>query len=136
MEEITLDHIHRRFKNQPLGEDDAGFCRGVLCRQCNSWEGKVFNAHRRMGLHKKELDQFSLLENLIEYGRDKTLVNQQIVHPTEAPKDKKVKKSCYNKLKKTILKEKGKMVEYPKSKKLTKPLKEAFEKYNIEVEYY
>jgi len=63
------------------------------------------------------------------------------VHPKEAPKEPKVSKSNYNKLQKLYDKEpfvpkrKGQkkklMPKYPASKKLTKALKELFERYDI-----
>jgi hypothetical protein len=129
MEDTTLDHQHKLFKDQPLLENGAGMVRGVLCFQCNALEGKIFGAMRRLGMHKKGIDAGDILRNLADYlDRD----NLPFIHPNEAPKEPKIKKTCYNKLKKVCT---VKMPAYPRSGKLTKELKGLFERFNVEVEY-
>lgn len=129
LSETTLDHQHKLFKDQPLGENGAGLIRGVLCKQCNSVEGKIFNSLRRMGMHKKDISFSEILRNLADYlERD----NLPLVHPTEIPKEPKIKKTCYNKLKKVCT---VKMPAYPKSGKLTKELEKLFIRFNVDIEY-
>jgi len=128
---ITLDHQHKLFKNQPLIKDGAGLIRGVLCKVCNSWEGKIFKNFRRMGLHKKQLSLQELLRNLADYlDREKYL----LIHPTEKPKERKISKRNYNTLKKIYIKsgQKKKFPIFPKSGKLTKPLNQLFVEFQID----
>jgi len=128
-EDTTLDHQHKLFKDQQIGEDGAGLVRGVLCFQCNAFEGKIASSFKRLGLHKKGVDISEMLKNLGEYlSRD----NLPLIHPTEAPKEPKIKKTSYNKLKKVCT---VKMPAYPRSGKLTKELKKLFERFDVEVEY-
>ena len=124
---ITLDHQHKINKNQSIGENGAGLVRGVLCRDCNSIEGKITNALKRYKNMDNTLDKITFLYQLIEYYK-KPLTNY--IHPTEKESEKNISKRQYNKLKK-IYNGKAKFPEYPKSKKLTVKLKELFNKYNI-----
>lgn len=130
MNECALDHQHKLFKNQPIGEDGAGLIRGVCCMTCNSFEGKIFNSHRRLGLHKKEKSLPELLRNLAKYLEQENL---PYIHPTEQPKQEKIGKRIFNKVNKLYQEEhpKRKPLEYPKSGKITKVLKELIKKYNI-----
>jgi hypothetical protein len=125
----VLDHKHKLFKDQPLGEDNAGFCRGVLHRSINSWEGKVFNAYRRLGLHKIDKTLPELLRSLADYlEREPT----EYIHPREVPKEPKIGKREFAKLNK-LYKEKypnRKQLEYPSSGKWTNVLKELAEEIN------
>ena len=126
----TLDHQHKLFKDQPLLEDGAGMIRGVLCRNCNSFEGKVFNSHRRLGLHKKELPLYDLLRNLADYL---ARPNLPYIHPTEMPKKETMGIRRFKKLNKAycLLYPKKKPLEYPKSKKLTDKLAKLLEEFKI-----
>ncbi len=128
-EDTTLDHQHKLFKDQPIGVNGAGLIRGVLCFQCNALEGKIFGAFRRLGMHKKGIDPGEVLRNLADYlDRE----NLPLIHPKEKAKEPKIKKISYNKLKKVCT---VKMPAYPKSGKLTKGLKDLFERFEVEIEY-
>lgn len=129
---MALDHQHKLFKNQPLLEDGAGLVRGVICMVCNSWEGKVSNSFKRMGLHKKDKSMSELLRNLADYLEQENL---PYVHPNEVPKTPKLMKSKYNKIVKLYKLEfpSKKVPEYPKSGKVTKLFEELAEKYDIEL---
>lgn len=131
----VVDHKHKKYKDQLLGEDGIGCIRGVLDRYCNAWEGKVTNSFNRLGLHKYDLSISDMLRNLADYLEQEPT---NYIHPTEVPKEPNLKKSSYNKLLK-VLKEAGhskKIPEYPKSKKLTQGLQKLFEEYNVDIEYY
>jgi len=126
----TLDHQHKLFKDQPLLENGAGLVRGVLCRNCNSFEGRVFSNYRRQGLHKIEASLSDLLRNLADY-LDKE--NLPLIHPTERPKADKMGKRRFNQLNKEYCKKNPsrKPLEYPKSGKITEKLAKLLENYNL-----
>jgi hypothetical protein len=60
------------------------------------------------------------------------------IHPTEAPKKPKLKKSSYNKLKKIHISKgtKAKLPPYPESCNINKALLKFFDRYDLEPEYY
>ena len=115
--DTVIDHNHT-----------SKLVRGMICRNCNVIEGKLRNAFIRYGL--KDIDYQQWVYNLSEYLKDE----MPMIHPREV-KEKKLKKSSYNELKKQY-KGKAKFPEYPKSKKLTKALERLFTEYNIEPEFY
>lgn len=127
---MALDHQHKLFKNQPLLEDGAGLVRGVICLNCNSWEGKVSGSFKRMGLHKKDSSMSDMLRNLADYlDRE----NLPYVHPNEVPKAPKLGKAKYNKIIKIFkeLNPNKKVPEYPKSGNVTKLFEELSELYGV-----
>jgi len=124
---VVLDHQHKTYKDQEIGEDGAGLVRGILCRNCNSFEGKVSNSFRRLGLHKKT-DISTVLRGLADYLEQDNL---EYVHPREVPKPKKLKKSSYNKLVKIST------VKVPKyTRNYTKALEKLFIRFKIEPKFY
>lgn len=54
--DICLDHNHKN-----------GKIRAVLCRGCNSMEGKVYRAFVRVGLKNQGVDYYAFLDGLKEY---------------------------------------------------------------------
>ena len=124
---ISLDHQHRLNKNQTLGTDGAGLIRGVLCRDCNVYEGKIWNNGTRYKQFKTVKERIEFLKRLIQYYENGTY---PYIHPTEKVPEKSVSKRQYNKLKK-VCETGDKVPEYPKSTHLTKKLKELFDKYKI-----
>lgn len=129
--EATLDHKHKLFADNEIGVNGAGLIRGVLNFQANSFEGKVFNIYRRMGLHKI-IDLPTLLRNLANYLERDCL---PFIHPTEKPTPKFITKMCHNKLTKAVA-GKQKVPLFRKKQKLTKKLFNLFRKYHIKIEYY
>lgn len=123
----SLDHQHKR-KSDEIGVDGAGLVRGVLCRACNVWEGRLWNGTTRYRQPKSVQERIDMLKNLMQYYEKE---NYPLVHPSEKIPAKIVSKANYNKLKR-IYKEKKKLPEYPKSGKLTLGLQVLFEKYEIE----
>lgn len=120
----VLDHQHKkRIKG-------TGLIRGVLCRQCNVMLGKVENNCVRYSIKQNELP--FILRNMANYLERKHL---PYIHPSEAPKQKKLKKSSYKKLAK-IIGDEQKVPDYPKSGKLTKSLKKLYLKYGVRPEFY
>jgi hypothetical protein len=122
----SLDHQHKTSK-ETIGEDGAGLVRGVLCRACNVWEGKIWNNTQRYRQPKNVKDRIGMLSALIQYYEKGTY---NIIHHTEKAKEPTVSKRNYNKLMKTYTGKK-KFPEYPKSGKLTLALQMLFEEYEI-----
>lgn len=127
---ITLDHQHKNKKSDPNGVNGNGQIRGVLCADCNVCEGKLWNATSRYLKSRCTQDRIDFLKNLIKYY-EKPLYDY--IHPTEVEKEKDLSKRNFNKLAK-LYSEKypdKKPLEYPKSKKLTKPLEKIYEEFDI-----
>ena len=111
-EDAALDHDHI-----------TGHIRGVLHLTCNAYEGVIQHKFRRSGVHKLT-DIITYLENLIKYWNKDYSMN--FLHPSEKPKEPKIGKREFKKLAKLYseLYPNRKPLEYPKSKKWTKMLKE------------
>jgi hypothetical protein len=124
IKDACLDHSHtKRIKG-------TGFIRGVLCRTCNVFIAKSENNCARYGIAQNDLP--TILRSCAIYLERP---HHPYIHPSERPKERKLKKSSYNKLRKSYS-GKAKFPEYPKSGRLTKQLKQLFNKYNIEPEFY
>lgn len=141
LENMVIDHQHRRNKEEAIGNNGAGLIRGAIQRHANALEGKITNNWRRYGMDKFDISLSDFLRNLADYlDRD----NFNIIHPSEMPKPKIVTKSSYNRLKKAV----GDRQSFPEyrtrktkktvknAQKLTKPLKALFEKYEIKWKFY
>lgn len=138
--EMTLDHQHKFKKTDENGEGGNGLIRGCLCRNCNAFEGKVFNGLSRfLGIRTTE-ERIKALQNIIKYYESGCY---PMIHPTEAKKEKQISKRQFNRLQKAykeaFLEEQKtrknpkefKQLEFPKTGKLTKNLRELFEKFEI-----
>ena len=123
---ISLDHQHK-LKSETIGEDGAGLIRGILCRSCNVWEGRIWNNTQRYKQSKSVQERIDLLESLIKYYKSGTY---NLIHPNEKPKQPEVSKRNFNKLNK-LYNGKKKFPVFPKSGKLTKQLEKLFKDYNI-----
>lgn len=123
----VLDHSHQK-KNK-----GTGLIRDVICSGCNILLGKIENNCVRYGISNFELPR--VLENMSFYLLKEHLPYR---HPTEIPKEPKLTKSSYNKLKKAFIENnmKGKFPEYPKSGKLIKSLEALYLALEIEPEFY
>lgn len=120
-----LDHSHtKRTKG-------TGLIRGVLCRKCNVFIAKSENNCVRYGIDQKDLP--TILRSCADYLERKHL---PYIHPSEKPKDPKLMKSSYNKLKKALEGTDFKCPAMSKSGKLTKPLQRAFDHCGITPEFY
>lgn len=128
LEESCLDHQHKYRKSDLNVENGNGLVRGVLCREDNCLEGKIFNNSARFLKQPTKEKLIEWLEKLIEYYKKEPY---PYVHPSEVKKKPDVSKKNFNKLNKLYTKDTGKLLEYPKSKKLTKKLEILFEKYHI-----
>lgn len=127
--EPCLDHQHKRRKIDIPGYDGAGLVRGVLCRDCNSLEGRIWNAMTRHIQPETVSDRVTWLKNLINYYNKEP---QKIIYPGETP-TKKLSKRNFNILKKLYSQDhpRAKMLEFPKSGLCTKRLQELFDYYKI-----
>ncbi len=126
----VLDHSH---KKKVKG---TGKVRGVLCFTCNIFIAKSENNCKRYNITHEQLP--AILHSMGDYLERP---HYPLIHPTEAPKAKILKKSSYNKLKK-IYKGRAKFPVYrvgvknKKIQKLTKPLEKLFIAHNLKPEFY
>lgn len=128
--EPCLDHQHKRRKTDEPGVDGAGLVRGVLCRDCNALEGRIWNAMDRHLQPETVKDRVQFLKNLIFYYNKEP---QKILYPGEDIPKQKLSKRNFNKLKSAYAKDhpKSKPLEYPTSQCMTKKLEPLYKHYNI-----
>lgn len=98
----NVDHQHL-FKSEELGIFGNGLIRGVLCRECNHLEGKIWNNIHRYGKVQKTqnndpvLGRIGFIEKLLNYYRNNLQHSEPILHPSER-RIEKLGKSEYNQL--------------------------------------
>lgn len=128
--EFVVDHQHKT-KGEKNGHKGAGMVRGVICFMCNATEGRMLAKFKRSGLNK-DVDFGDYLRALADY-LDQPVT--QFIHPNEKIKEPKLMKRPFNKIKKIHdeLYPKRKKLEYPKSGKATKLIKELAEEHNIDL---
>lgn len=126
----VLDHQHKKV-NDPIGLDGGGLIRGCIHNQANVIEGKITSTYKRYGLHKF-ISLPELLRNLADYLEQENL---PYIHPSEKVKEQKLKKQSYNALKRAY-KGKAKFPPYPRSGKLTAPLRVLFERFDVLPNFY
>lgn len=125
--DAALDHCH-----------SSGLIRGTICKKCNSLEGVWRSRMIRIGL-KNTISYEQMLFNMFTYL---TQDPEMLLHPSHLPRPRKLMKSSYNDLKREItncnkfLKKPIKIPDYPKSKRLTKKLKELYEQFGMIPRYY
>jgi hypothetical protein len=136
LSEAVVDHQHK-LKAEAADETGKGLCRGVLSNRANAWEGKITNSFKRLGLGKY-IDMPTALRNLADYLDKNHIHTDDIlyIHPNEAPKRRKVKKACYNKLISAMKKagDKRKRPKYTGNESQT--LMKLMEEYDIQIEFY
>lgn len=128
----VLDHSHvKRIKG-------SGRLRGVICSSCNILLGKAENNSVRYGVSQKELP--TILRAMADYLEKEHL---PYMHPSEAPPIKRLSKRSYNSLIKEIIKINNKqeiklirIPEYPRSGKLTLPLKKLYARLCMTPQFY
>jgi len=140
LDKAVLDHIHKR--NDDEYAINKGTIRTTLDFRVNAVLGKLENALKRTGLlNEPDFDIVEFMYNAGDYLKKgaycETLDNEDIyyIHPIEVTKEPKLRKDCYNRLKK-IYDGKAKFPSYPSSGKLTVGLKKLFDKYEIEPIFY
>lgn len=140
LETSCVDHQHMH-SYESHGCKGAGLVRGVLCRNCNALEGKIWNNTLRYGVVKEGVvtDRVQWLHNLINYYQNNYQQIEQLVHPSEI-KSEKLSKSCYNRIYKAFkldasnYNKKGKLKKFPKyTGILTTSLNTLREKYDINI---
>lgn len=95
--EMTLDHKHKK-KNDPVGPNGDGLCRGVIHNVANSLEGRILKDFMRTGVHKY-ISITDYLRNLADYLENPPM-EQIYVHHTEKLRTPATNKNDYNKIKK------------------------------------
>lgn len=136
LEKMALDHAHKT-KSEEYSET-KGVIRTALDFRVNAVLGKLENSIKRTGLDKDEnFDIVQFLKNAAKYFEEGAYKDENdfyYIHPSEVTKEPKISKKNYNKLKKIYMLSgaKKQFPEYPTSGKLTKPLKELFDKFQIE----
>ena len=126
--DAVFDHKHKT-KKEELGKDGAGLLRGVLHRQCNAIEGRIFNFYKRYGLSDL-IDLPTLLRNIAAYIEN-PIMEQKYVHPNYRRHPKKLGKRQYNKICKHYFQmypRRHKLPEFPKSGRVTKEFEELLRK--------
>ena len=126
---VSLDHQHKT-KREIVGVNGAGLIRGVLCRNCNVFEGKIWNNSKRFGKFET-LPQF--LRNVADYLEKD---NYPYIHPSESPPTIKVSKRQYNKLAKAYANQSkltAKLPPFPKKRKPSKKLLGLFKRFEIPI---
>lgn len=94
-----VDHQHL-YKSDELGYCGNGLIRGVLCRDCNALEGKIWNNLHRFGKSDKSdpvESRKDWLIKLIDYYNNPYYDSNPILHPKER-RPEKLQKSEYNKI--------------------------------------
>jgi len=122
-----LDHEHKkRLKG-------TGLIRATICSNCNVFLGKAENNCVRYGIGLKELPR-----RLYQMSKYLRRPHTHLIHPSEAPKPKKLMKRSYNKLH-TLYKKnptRAKFPPFPKSGKMIKGLEKLYSHYELEPEFY
>ena len=95
--EMTLDHKHKR-KNDPVGPNGDGLCRGVIHTTANALEGRILKDFMRTGV-SKYISAPEFLRNLANYLENPPM-EQIYVHHTEKLKTPAMNKNDYNRIKK------------------------------------
>jgi hypothetical protein len=144
-EDMVCDHAHSANAKNLNKPEEAGLIRGVIHRQANTVEGKVTNSYIRCGLHKFDITLPEFLRNLADFIENPPLIHLKYNHPSEKPKEKRLKKTSITKLEKLFVKNypnrkipscfeyKGK--DAKKGKKMTKTLKRFYEEFDVEPSY-
>lgn len=104
IDNLHVDHKHKRKSDIPSVENRLGFIRSHLFAGCNTFIGKIENAYKRFGLEDK-IDLPTLLRNCADFIEKDPMeeLGYNVLHYTEVPKREKVKVSEYNRVEKYFL---------------------------------
>ena len=139
LDKMVLDHIHKLKGEAP--SEQKGTIRNALEFRANAMEGKITNNWKRyFGADENNhpIDLPTFLRNLADYlekGAYQCEEGNYYIHPSEEPKQPKLMKSSYNKLKR-LYTGKAKFPEYPKSGKITIGLIKLYTDYELNPEFY
>jgi hypothetical protein len=122
--DMVVDHVHPSNAKNLSREFESGLIRGVINRHANSMEGKITNSYIRYGLHKSGVSLHTFLRNLADFIENPPMTNLQYLHPREKSKTKQLSVNSVKKLNRLNqrLNPGAKIIEYPKSQKMTKKL--------------
>jgi len=136
-EEAVVDHIHGTHKS--MYPETNKLVRDVICRDCNVLLGKIENQYLRSSKeYKASVDLPTFLERASAYIRKYSDIEnfiEKLIHPTEW-KTPVIKRSNFAKFRKEVKSKLGVDIEYPKSGKVTKKVKELADKIGWEFEFY
>lgn len=113
----VLDHRHKLKNEKVGGEEGLGCLRGVIHRNVNTFEGKVWRIWKRYGLEKM-ISLPDLLRKVADYIENPPM-KKIYVHPNERSKNEKLSKKEYNRVKKYYFcayPNKRKLPLYPKNR--------------------
>ncbi len=117
LKDSSMDHKHKLKGDELGGKENLGLVRGILHKQANAWEGKVWNSFHRVGLHKI-VNISEALRGLADYyeNYENNPIPPIYIYPGEEPKIKKKElgKRAYNKVVKHYFEV------YPRKRKLPK----------------
>ncbi len=136
LEQMVVDHKHK-LKANPAGPNGDGLVRGAIEFRANALEGKISNNWKRYysaDESKHPITLSNYLRNLADFLENPPC-EQKYIHPSEKPKVKKLSKRVFNKIAKLYKAEypRRKELQYPKSYKPTKKIKELAQRYKIEI---
>ena len=94
----VVDHAHSANSKNLNKPEESGLIRGIIHKQVNTMEGKITNSFIRCGLHKMDITLPEFLRNLANFIETPPLIHLKYVHPSEAIKKKKLKKTSINML--------------------------------------
>lgn len=96
----NVDHQHL-FKSEELGVNGNGLIRGVLCRDCNALEGKIWNAihrfHSERVLGNPVEGRKDIIKRILGYWENNFQSEERILHPKEK-RIERIGKSEYNRI--------------------------------------
>ena len=133
--EMALDHIHGTHRSMFPGTNKL--VRGLIQNDVNVIIGKIENQWLRSRSSLKDNHTLpDVLRGIADYIEKYSSIDnfdEKLIHPTEKPKEPKLSKRNFNKLKNEYAKmyPKKKSLEYPKSSKLTKSLDKWYKIFEI-----
>jgi hypothetical protein len=115
LKDCVFDHRHKLKAEECGGPDGLGLLRGVIGRNVNTFEGKIWKAYKRYGL-EPDISLPDLLRRLADYIENPPCP-QIYIHPNERPKRQRLLKPDYKRVCKyyfCMYPKRRKLPQYPK----------------------